>query len=148
MRYFEIFKVLTVGFLAGFVAMWFLAFELAAVQGVFSVSWLLRAPLDPDFRRLAVATVLSPVLLSPVWYWVEGRKIVAPRRVTLGWYLKSVAWGLACVWVGVFVIPYTSNPFNLVSLIPGLFLGGVYGVAFGLPIVLVLSPIVVRVAER
>lgn len=149
-------KLVIIGGVSGFLAAWLLAIELAAIQGARALQprWLIIAPWDPEIRPFTVAITLVAAFLSLVWYAREGSRL-QPHRISLGWYLKTVAWGFACALLSIALLLVPNLIRSAVHMpasikaAPLLFVSwGTYGVAFGLPIVLVLPPFVVWVAEQ
>lgn len=149
-------RLVGIGALSGFIAAWLLAIELAAIQGTRALllDWLIAAPLDPEIRPFTVGATLATAFMSLVWYSMAGARL-RPHRVSVRWYLGTVGWGLACVALSV-VLAFVPAAFRWVAQTPALIRAlpmqlvgwGVYGLAFGLPIVLLLSPIVVWIAEQ
>jgi len=149
-------KLVILGALAGFLAAWLLAIDLAAIQGTHALllDWLITAPLDPEIRPFMVGATLATALMSLVWYSKEGARL-RPHRVSSRWYLGTVAWGLACVASSV-VLAFIPAAFRWVAQTPALIRAvpmqlvgwGLYGLLFGLATVLLLSPFVVWIAER
>ena len=149
-------KLVILRALAGFLAAWLLAIELAAIQGMRALllRWIVAAPVDPEIRPFTLGATLSAASLSLVWYSRDGVR-VQPHRESVRWYLRTVAWGLTCVVLGV-VLAFVPAAFRWVAQTPALsravpmqLVGwGMYGLLFGLPIVLLLSPFVVWIAEQ
>lgn len=149
-------KVVIVGAAAGFLGAWLLAIELAAIQGrrALQLGWMLTAPWDPEIQPFTRAVTLAAGFLSLVWYAREETR-VQRHALSFRWYVKSVMWGLACIILSIalLLVPkIVGGIFQSVEFIrisPWTFLGyGLYGLAFGLPVVLVFSPIVLWIAEQ
>lgn len=149
-------RLVIIGGLSGFLAAWLLAIELAAIQGARALQprWIIVAPWDPEIRPFTIAITLAAAFLSLVWYAREGSKF-QPHRISVRWYLKTVAWGFACALLSIalLLVPDLIRSAALmpasIKAAPLLFVSwGIYGVVFGFPIVLVISPIVVWVAEQ
>jgi len=89
-----------------------------------------------------------------MWSRIEGSRL-GPHRISPRWYLKTVAWGLVCAGLSIalavapdFIRSMVQSPASFL-VAPIQFLSwGMYGLFFGFPIALVLSPIVVWVAEQ
>jgi len=149
-------KVLIIGALSGFLAAWLLAIELAAIQGsrALRLSWIIIAPWDPEIQPFTLAITFAAGFVSLVWHSREAGRL-QPHRVSLRWYLRTVAWGLSCALLSIALVlvpdllrSTVQAPASLKAA-PLVFVSwGIYGLFFGSPIVLLLSPIVVWVAEQ
>lgn len=149
-------KLIIIGGLSGLLGAWLLAIELAAIQGARALQprWIMVAPWDPEIRPFTLAITLAAAFLSLVWYQREVNRI-RPHRVSWRWYLKTVGWGVlcACLSIALAFVPalirgVVEMPASFLAIPLQLVTWGMYGLIFGFPIVLVLSPIVVWAAEQ